>query len=125
MKVEVSIGEVVDKTTILEIKKEKFKSEDKLKNVIKEYEILKAQIEKVGITIDSDEYKRLKEINLKLWHIEDDLRIMESKKEFNQDFIELARSVYFTNDKRAEVKKEINLNHGSDLVEEKEYVEYQ
>ncbi|PID29640.1 MAG: hypothetical protein CR982_02325 [Candidatus Cloacimonadota bacterium] len=124
MKIEVSIGEVVDKVTILEIKTEKFQDKEKLANVKKEYELLKKEIEKVGITTDSDEYKRLKEINLKLWHIEDDIRIEEFNKRFGEKFIELARSVYFVNDDRAAVKKEINLKYGSDLIEEKEYVEY-
>ena len=124
MKVEVSIGEVADKTTILEIKTEKFQSEEKLKNVTKEYKVLKEEISKVGITPDSDEYIRLKKINLQLWHIEDDIRIKESKQEFDDDFIKLARSVYFINDDRADVKKEINLKFGSDLIEEKEYVNY-
>ncbi len=124
MKIEVSIGEVVDKVTILEIKTEKFQDKEKLANVAKEYELLKAEIEKVGITTNSDEYKRLKEINLRLWHIEDDIRIEESNKRFGEKFIELARSVYFVNDDRAAVKKEINLKYGSDLIEEKEYVDY-
>ena len=124
MKVEVSIGEVADKTTILEIKTEKFKSKEKLKNVTKEYLFLKEEIAKVGITTNSDEYKRLKKINLQLWHIEDDIRIKESKQEFDEEFIKLARSVYFINDDRADVKKEINLKFGSDLIEEKEYVNY-
>lgn len=124
MKIEVSIGEVVDKVTILEIKKEKFKNAEKLANVIKEYELLKKDIEAIGITTDSDEFKRLKEVNLKLWHIEDDIRIEESKQNFGEKFIKLARSVYFENDERAAIKKEINLKFGSDLIEEKEYVDY-
>lgn len=124
MKIEVSIGEVVDKVTILEIKTEKFKNAEKLANVKKEYELLKKEIEKIGIFITSDEYLRLKEVNLKLWHIEDNIRIEESKKQFGDEFIKLARSVYFENDERAAIKKEINLKYGSELVEEKEYVDY-
>jgi len=124
MRIEVSVGEVVDKVTILEIKTEKFKNPEKLANVMKEYQILKKVMGKDGITTDSDEFKRLKEVNLKLWHIEDDIRIKEQKKEFDDAFIELARSVYFENDVRAEIKKEINLKYNSELVEEKEYVDY-
>jgi hypothetical protein len=77
-----------------------------------------------GIKVDSKDFLALKEVNLKLWHIEDDIRIKEQKKEFDKDFIELARSVYFINDDRAKIKKEINLKYKSDLVEEKEYVDY-
>jgi len=124
MKIEISIGEVVDKVTILEIKTEKFHNSEKLANVKKEYELLKNELEKIGIKTDSDEFKRLKEINLKLWHIEDDIRIEESKHNFGEKFISLARSVYFENDNRAAVKKEINLKFGSELIEEKEYVDY-
>jgi len=124
MKIEVSIGEVVDKVTILEIKKEKFQNAEKLANVVKEYELLKKDIEAVGITTDSDEFQRLKNVNLKLWHIEDDIRIEESKQNFGDTFIQLARSVYFENDDRAAIKKEINLKFKSDLIEEKEYVDY-
>jgi hypothetical protein len=124
MKIEVSIGEIVDKVTILEIKTEKFKSEEKLINVKKESPILREAMESVGITVDSDEFQRLKAVNLKLWHIEDDIRIKESRGEFDDEFIKLARSVYFENDDRAAIKKEINLKFGSELIEEKEYVEY-
>ncbi len=124
MKIEVSIGEVVDKVTILEIKTEKFKDPKKLKNVKKEYDILKKAMEKEGITTASDEFKRLKAVNLKLWNIEDNIRIEESKQQFGETFIKLARSVYFENDERAAIKKKINLKYGSDLVEEKEYVDY-
>ncbi len=124
MKIEVSIGEVVDKVTILEIKKEKFKNPEKLSNVKKEYELLKSEIEKIGVNTNSDEFKRLKEVNLKLWHIEDDIRIEESKQNFDDKFVQLARRVYFENDVRAEIKKEINLKFGSELIEEKEYVNY-
>ncbi len=125
MLVEVSIGEVVDKMTILDIKCEKVQSEEKLVNIRKEFNLLKGELEKVGITSDDAQYKRLKEINLELWHIEDDIRIKEYNQEFDEEFIRLARSVYVVNDKRAEAKKDINLAHGSDLVEEKEYVDYQ
>ncbi|MBN2788879.1 MAG: hypothetical protein JXR69_01660 [Candidatus Delongbacteria bacterium] len=124
MKIDISIGELVDKVTILSIKLEKFKDEVKKSNVQKEYDILTVPMNQIGITTDSKEFKDLREINLKLWHIEDDIRIEESKSEFGTKFIELARSVYFINDDRAAVKKEINLKYNSDLVEEKEYVDY-
>ncbi|MBN1971918.1 MAG: hypothetical protein JXR48_10440 [Candidatus Delongbacteria bacterium] len=124
MKIEVSIGEVVDKVTILEIKTEKIKNSEKLANVTKEYNLLKAEIESIGFKTDSEEFKRLKEVNLKLWHIEDQIRIEEFNQSFGEKFIQLARSVYFENDDRAAIKKEINLKFGSELVEEKEYVKY-
>ena len=124
MLVEVSIGEVVDKVTILEIKSEKVKSEEKLLNIRKEYKQLRQNIIDAGVALDSSEYTRLKAINLKLWHIEDDIRIKEYNAEFDDEFIQLARSVYVVNDDRADVKKEINIKFGSDLIEEKEYVNY-
>ena len=124
MKIEISTGELVDKVTILAIKLEKFKDEAKKANVKKEYDILTVPMNTAGITVKSAEFQALKDVNLKLWHIEDDIRIKEQKKEFDKDFIELARSVYFTNDIRADIKKQINLKYKSDLVEEKEYVDY-
>ena len=124
MKIDISTGELVDKVTILAIKLEKFRDEAKKANVKKEYDILTLPMNAVGITVDSKEFKDLKDVNLKLWHIEDDIRIKEQKKEFDSEFIELARSVYFTNDVRAEIKKDINMRYNSELVEEKEYVDY-
>ncbi len=124
MKIEVSIGEIVDKVTILEIKTEKFKDFEKLANARKEFELLTKDMESMGITSESDEYKRLKAVNIKLWHIEDDIRIEEYNQRFGEKFIQLARSVYFENDERAAIKKEINLKFGSELIEEKEYVNY-
>jgi len=124
MKIEVPIGEVVDKLTILEIKTEKFTNKEKLKNVKKEYTVLKNAMEQAGISTDSDECRKLKEINLRLWHIEDDIRKEEAGQNFGEKFIQLARSVYFENDKRAALKKEINLKYGSDFIEEKEYINY-
>jgi hypothetical protein len=124
MKIEISTGELVDKVTILAIKLEKFKDEAKKANVKKEYDILTVPMNSAGIKVSSKEFQALKEVNLKLWHIEDDIRIKEQKKEFDKDFIELARSVYFINDDRAQIKKDINLKYKSDLVEEKEYVDY-
>jgi hypothetical protein len=124
LKVEVSIGELVDKVTILEIKTEKFQNADKLANAKKEYELLLGEMEQLGISTESDEYFRLKEVNLRLWQIEDAIRIEELNKNYGEKFIQLARSVFFENDERAALKKQINLKYSSELVEEKEYVEY-
>lgn len=124
MKIDVSIGELVDKVSILAIKLKKVKSQEKLKNIRKEYDLLNASMQTCGITTSSDEFKRLEEVNTRLWHIEDDIRIEESNSNFGENFIKLARSVYFENDIRADIKKEINIKFGSDLVEEKEYVDY-
>jgi hypothetical protein len=124
MKVEVSIGELVDKVSILSIKLKKIKDARKLANIQKEYNILVKAMEGTGFSPGSDEFKRLEAINLKLWDIEDQIRTKEAKKEFDEAFIALARSVYFTNDERAMVKREVNIKYGSGIVEEKEYVEY-
>ena len=124
MQIEISIGELVDKVTILSIKLEKIKNPDKLKNIKKEYDLLYESMKKTGITKDSEQFINLVQVNLSLWDIEDKIRIKEANKQFDDDFIQLARSVYFENDKRAEIKKQINLTFGSDLIEEKEYVQY-
>ncbi|MGC9365400.1 MAG: DUF6165 family protein [Fidelibacterota bacterium] len=124
MKIDISVGEVVDKLTILSIKLEKFKDPDKRENVRKEFDKLSGEMEKSGIRPTSAEFEALKEINLKLWDIEDAIRIKEARKEFDDEFIQLARSVYFNNDKRAAIKKQINLKYGSEIIEEKEYVKY-
>jgi len=124
--VPISPGELVDKITILEIKKEFIKNDNKLKNINHEYDLLMqiftTQISKTdGI---SELKNKLKEINLELWKIEDDIRDCEREKSFSDTFIELARSVYFTNDRRSKVKLEINLLLNSNLVEEKSYKDY-
>ena len=124
MKIEVSNGEIIDKITILEIKLEKVKNAEKLKNIQTEYDLLIKHLPELGVDQEHDLFIQLKAVNLKLWEIEDLLRIKEQKKEFDAEFIELARSVYFTNDDRAEIKKEINKLSGSTLFEEKEYVDY-
>jgi hypothetical protein len=124
MKIDVSIGELVDKVTILSIKLKKVKDPAKLSNIKKEYDLLKVSMEKCGITTDTQFFKQLQDVNSRLWIIEDDIRIKESRQQFDDDFIQLARSVYFENDQRAAIKKEINLKYGSELVEEKEYVDY-
>ena len=119
----ISIGELVDKITILEIKKNKLQN-SKLENVLKELSFLRKLMEKHQIEITDDLFTQLKEINLTLWNIEDQIRIKEKNKEFDNIFIELARSVYFKNDKRAEIKKRINLLSNSEITEEKSYTEY-
>lgn len=124
MKIEVSIGEIVDKVSILSIKLQKIKNENKLKNIRKEYDILKSAMEESGIEVESVQFKELESINLILWDIEDRIRVKESRKEFDEDFIELARKIYYNNDKRSEIKREINIKYGSNLIEEKEYVKY-
>lgn len=124
MKIEVSIAEVVDKVTILALKLQKFKDPRKRGNVQKEFDRLAAEMEKAGIKPTSREFNALKKINLKLWEIEDAIRIKEARHEFDDEFIQLARSVYRNNDRRAALKKEINLKYKSDLMEEKEYVPY-
>ena len=124
MKVEVSNGEIVDKISILLIKMEKIKDSDKINNVDKELKQLLPYLDEIGIDIEDELFKKLKKMNLKLWDIEDKLRKLESQKKFNGEFIELARQVYYTNDLRATIKKEININTGSKLIEEKSYEDY-
>ena len=119
----ISIGELVDKITILEIKKNKLQN-SKLKNVLKELSFLRKLMERQQIEITDDLFTQLKEINLTLWNIEDQIRVKEKNKEFDNTFIELARSVYFKNDKRAEIKKSINRLSNSEITEEKFYAEY-
>ena len=119
----ISIGELVDKITILEIKKNKLQN-SKLENVLKELSFLRKLMAKHQIEITDNLFTQLKEINLKLWNIEDQIRIKEKNKEFDNIFIELARSVYFTNDKRSEIKKRINQLSNSEITEEKSYAEY-
>ncbi len=124
MKIEISIGELVDKVTILSIKLQKIKDKQKLVNIRKEYDILRTSMETAGITTDSGDFESLQAVNLILWDIEDRIRIKESKKEFDDEFIQLARSVYIQNDRRFELKRKINLSYDSELMEEKQYVDY-
>ena len=124
--VEVSIGELLDKISILEIKQEKIKDAEKLKFINNEHSILKDQLEK---NIKSDDklnnlYQSLKEINSKLWRIEDDKRQCEKDKNFGEKFIKLSRDVHFFNDDRAKIKLEINNHTGSSIKEIKEYTNY-
>jgi len=126
IEVEVSFGEFLDKIKILEIKSERIKDADKLVNINKELELLRTTWEnnpKSKIDI-STELKNLKSINEKLWVIEDDIRDKERNKKFDQSFTELARSVYFSNDERARIKRIINEKLGSNLIEEKSYTDY-
>lgn len=124
MKIDVSIGELVDKVSILAIKLKKISNAEKLRNIKKEYDLLSKAMDECGVSANSDEFKRLEEVNLRLWEIEDKIRIKEARQAFDNEFIDLARSVYFQNDLRSEIKKEINMKFGSELVEEKEYVDY-
>ena len=124
--VEVSIGELLDKISILEIKQGKIKDPEKLKFINNEYSILKNELDK---NVRSDEkldglYKSLKEINAKLWVIEDDKRQCEKDKNFGEKFIKLSRDVHFLNDDRAKIKLEINNHTGSTIKEIKEYTNY-
>lgn len=125
MKVEVSVGELVDKATIVHIKSERIHDPDKLRNINREFALLKTAMAAAGIDETSPQYLQLYEINGRLWDIEDAIREKERTKSFDDEFISLARSVYFNNDKRAAVKREINLACGSELVEEKSYQSYE
>ena len=119
----ISIGELIDKITILEIK-QIYMTGIKLKNINKEMKLLKNILQDKNLEINIDLIKNLKKTNKKLWEIEDNIRIKESNQEFDEEFIKLARSVYIENDKRASIKKEINQKYNSDLVEEKSYKNY-
>ena len=124
--VEVSVGELLDKISILEIKQEKIKDPEKLKFINEEHSILKDQLNN---TIKSDQkltelFESLKKINAKLWVIEDDKRQFEKDKDFTDTFIKLSRDVHFLNDDRAKIKLEINVHTGSKIKEIKEYTSY-
>ena len=124
--VEVSVGELLDKISILEIKQEKIKNTESLKFIKDEYNILKAELDK---NVKNDEslknlFNSLKEINSKLWVIEDDKRMCEKNKDFGEKFIKLSRDIHFLNDNRAKIKLEINNYTGSKIKEIKEYTNY-
>ena len=124
--VEVSVGELLDKISILEIKQGKIKDPEKLKFIFDEHSILKKQLEnnvKTNAMID-ELYQKLKEINGKLWNIEDKKRECEKEKDFGEKFIKLSRDVHFLNDNRAKIKLEINNLTGSKIKEIKEYTRY-
>ena len=117
---QISIGELFDKITILKIKQVKMKG-DQLENVNKELKSLETIIKDCQIDVDKDLFDNLKKINYSLWEIEDSIRLKEKKQEFDNDFIELARSVYIQNDKRSLIKKNINRRYNSNITEEKSY----
>ena len=124
--VEVSIGELLDKISILEIKQEKIKDTEKLKYIYDEYNVLKEQL---SVNVKSDDklnelFRSLKEINSKLWVIEDDKRMCEKNSDFSEKFIKLSRDVHFLNDDRAKIKLQINNHTGSKIKEIKEYTKY-
>ena len=124
--IEVSVGELLDKISILEIKQEKIKDLEKLKFINDEHSILKEQLDK---NVTSDDklnvlFKSLKEINSKLWVIEDDKRLCEKNSDFTENFIKLSRDVHFLNDDRAKIKLNINNHTGSKIKEIKEYTSY-
>jgi len=124
--VEVSVGELLDKISILEIKIEKIKDPEKLKFIIDENKILKEQLE-LNVKLNNEIeklYKELKNINSKLWIIEDEKRLCEKNSDFGQKFIELSRDVHFLNDKRSKIKLNINNKTGSKIKEIKEYTNY-
>ena len=124
--VEVSIGELLDKISILEIKQEKIKDHEKLKFISDEHAVLKDQLNKNVKSNDKIKklFQSLKEINAKLWIIEDDKRLCEKEKDFTEKFIKLSRDVHFLNDDRAKIKLEINNLTGSKIKEIKEYTSY-
>ncbi|MDR0664699.1 MAG: DUF6165 family protein [Helicobacteraceae bacterium] len=123
MNIEVSNGEIVDKLTILVIKSQRVKDEGKLTNIRKELAILENAAKDI-ISQNDPLYLELLKTNADLWAIEDEIREYERKKEFGDRFIDLARSVYVNNDRRAEIKKKINLQTNSSLIEEKSYEAY-
>ncbi len=123
MKIEVSNGEIIDKLTIIQIKLERIKDKAKLDNLKKEYD----ELEHIALSIISTGdplFKALYEVNCELWDIEDRIRDLERKKDFGEEFIATARSVYFKNDRRSEIKRDINLGTSSGLIEEKSYEKY-
>ena len=123
MKIEVSNGEIIDKKTIIQIKLERITDHSKRTNLQKEYDEL-AKASSFIINDNDPLYKALYDINCELWDIEDHIRDLERAKDFGEDFIQTARSVYIKNDKRSEIKREINLKTSSGFVEEKSYEKY-
>ncbi|MDO9340569.1 MAG: DUF6165 family protein [Bacteroidales bacterium] len=123
MKIEVSNGEIIDKLTIIQIKLERIKDKVKLVNLKKEYDELISASSSI-ICMTDTLYRALYEVNCELWDIEDHIRDFERNKDFGDDFISTARAVYFKNDKRSELKREINIKTSSGLIEEKSYKRY-
>ncbi len=123
MKIEVSNGEIIDKLTIIQIKLERIRDKSKLKNLQKEYDILREASSSI-LAQDDPLYKALYEVNCELWDIEDQIRDLERRKNFGEEFISVARLVYIKNDIRSELKREINIRTSSGLMEEKSYEKY-
>ena len=124
IEIPVSVGELVDKVTILQIKSVKISDPSKLKNITKELQALERICRKASIDLDLKEVRELHDINSKLWVIEDDLRDLERQKDFGDQFVQLARSVYITNDSRFRAKALLNEKYGSQFHEEKSYKKY-
>jgi peptidoglycan hydrolase CwlO-like protein len=123
MQIEVSNGEIVDKLTIIEIKLKHIQDENKRKNLQTEFDVLDRAVSQI-IAKDHELYLELLKINQELWDIEDTIRDLERDKDFGDAFVQTARAVYFTNDRRSEVKRKINDLTGSNLIEEKSYQKY-
>lgn len=122
MLIEISVGEAFDRLTILKIKSERIKNQSKLTNIMNEYFYLQNLLkEELDVNEDDEDFKKLLVVNETLWDVEDKLREHEEAQDFGEDFVALARSVYELNDKRASIKKDININWGSEFVEEKSY----
>jgi len=123
--VPVSVGELIDKLSILQVKKSKVKNSDKLKFIEKEYDLLLSMSYEYFNNVDIiSTYKELVDVNTKLWEVEDELRVIENTKVFDNNFIELARAVYYTNDERFRLKDKINNLTNSEIKEQKDYKEY-
>ncbi len=120
----ISVGQLFDQISILEIKNEKIKDEEKTANIKRELKLLKGLAAEEGLQLDTAYYYELKSVNKKLWKIEDIIREKERAKEFDIEFIELARSIYHINDRRSAIKRKINLAYSSEIIEEKQYAEY-
>ena len=121
MKIPVPIGELVDKVSILSIKVKRIKNSEKLIHIQKELDLLQKAMEGIEIDADSKEVKALMRVNLKLWDLENAIRLKEKKAQFDDEFIRLARAIYRLNDERTMLKRETSLKYQSDLIEEKEY----
>lgn len=131
IQIPISIGEAIDRLTILKIKLFHIKNNDKLANIRTDHDLLEKAIHKYypeapifPLKVDSHIFGELYKVNQELWDVEDKLRVLERAKDFGSEFIELARSVYYLNDKRADVKKRINIEYKSALIEEKSYEAY-
>lgn len=123
MKIDVSNGELLDKISILEIKHQKLEDPEKLKNVQEELDLLVPCLKVLDLYLDSEEYNSLTAVNSELWELEDEIRLKEQQKNFDWDFITCARQIYMLNDKRAIIKRKINLVTNSHVVEEKSHKE--